>query len=255
MDIDGKAILLTGASTGIGLATAELLAARGARLALVARSKDKLEELAPRLGAEALAADLSDCEAARSVVDQALRHFGHFDVLVNNAGQGYDVAVEHADCDKFLYIFRLHVVAPLLLMQALIPGMRARGEGAVVNVSSGTTLLTLPNNGPYSATKHALNCLSLTARKELERDNIRVSVVYPSLTETPFEDGTQAFSDAAAMWDVGQAPSGAKSGPGSEAGFSGPPPPDPPDLVASKILEAIESGEAEVFAHERMRRR
>jgi NAD(P)-dependent dehydrogenase (short-subunit alcohol dehydrogenase family) len=154
-------------------------------------------------------------------------------------------------------------------MQAVIPGMRARGKGAIVNVSSGITLLTLPNNGPYSATKHALECLSLTARKELAWDDIRVSVVVPSLTDTPFEDGTVAFSDEAGLWSARPAPAGAVAGAaaGASAGTASgsepepgtgafqPPPPDPPGLVAAKILEAIETGEAEVFAHERMRRR
>jgi len=247
MDVNGKAVLLTGASSGIGLATARLLAAHGARLGLVARSEDALRELASLLNAWPVAADLSDPDAARSTAARALEHFGHLDVLINNAGQGYDASVESADASKLLYIFRLHVVAPLLLMQAVIPGMRALGEGAIVNVSSGTTLLTLPNNGPYSATKHALNCLSVTARKELARDNIRVSVVYPSLTDTPFEEGTTAFSDLAAMWVAEPA----ESGPGSREL----PPLDSPELVAHKIHEAIEGGEAEVFARERMRRR
>jgi short-subunit dehydrogenase len=245
MDVNGKVVLLTGATTGIGLATAELLADHGAWLGLVARSKDKLRELAPRLNdAWVTGADLSDLDAARSAAARAVEHFGHIDVLINNAGQGYDTSVERTEADKFLYIFRLHVLAPLLLMQAVIPGMRAAGGGAIVNVSSGTTLLVLPNNGPYSASKHALNGLSLTARKELARDNIRVTVVYPSLTDTPFEEGTTAFSDQAALWAPGPAAPG--------AGARELPPLDPPELVAGKILEAIESGEAEVFAHERM---
>jgi short-subunit dehydrogenase len=232
-----------------------LLAERGARLALVARSEDRLQELASRLGAWASVADLSDLEVVRSVAARALEHFEYFDVLINNAGQGYDVAVEHTDPEKFLYVFHLHVLAPLLLLQALIPGMRARGEGVIVNVSSGTTLLTLPNNGPYSATKHALNCLSLTAHKELAQDSIQVSVVYPSLTETPFEDGTTAFSDPATLWTPGPVPSRVAARPVAADTPSGPPPPDPPEFVAAKIIEAIEGGEAEVFAHEWMRRR
>jgi short-subunit dehydrogenase len=247
MDVKGRAVLVTGASTGIGLATAELLAERGARLGLVARSADKLRELASRLDdVWVTAADLSDLNAVRSTAARNLDYFGGIDVLINNAGQGYDAAVERTDADKFLYSFRLHVLAPLLLMQAVIPGMRARGEGAIVNVSSGTTLLVLPNNGPYTATKQALNSLSLVAHKELARDNIKVSVVYPSLTDTLFEDGTAAFSDQTALWVPGPAAPG--------AGAREIPPPDPPELVAQKILEAIESGEAEVFAHERMAR-
>jgi short-subunit dehydrogenase len=270
MDVKGKAVIITGASTGIGQATAELLAERGARLGLIARSEDKLLELASRLNeAWVTTADLSALDAVQSVAARILEHFGSVDVLINNAGQGYDVAVENTDADKFSYMFRLHVLAPLLLMQAVIPGMRAQGAGTIVNISSGTTLLTLPNNGPYTATKLALNGLTLTARKELARDNIKVSLVYPSLTDTPFEDGTQAFSDQATLWKpapggpgAGAAPGGA--GPGARPGAGVPaggapgagapeaPPPDPPVLVARKVLEAIETGEAEVFAHERM---
>jgi short-subunit dehydrogenase len=251
MDVKGKAVLLTGASAGIGLATAELLAERGAQLGLIARSGDRLWELSSRLNdAWVSAADLSDLDVVRSTADRVLDHFGTVDVLINNAGQGYDAAVEKTDAEKFLYLFRLHVLAPLLLMQAVIPGMRAQGRGTIINISSGTTLLTLPNNGPYTATKLALNGLTLTARKELARDGIKVSLVYPSLTDTPFEEGTQAFSDQAALWKLG--PAGPAGGGASGGGAPEIPPADPPVLVARKVLEAIESGEAEVFAHERM---
>jgi len=267
MDVIGKVVVLTGASTGIGLATAELLAERGAKLGMVARSEDKLWELSSRLNdAWVSAADLSDLDVVRSTADRILDHFGTVDVLINNAGQGYDAAVEKTDAEKFLYMFRLHVLAPLLLMQAVIPGMRRQGQGTIVNISSGTTLLTLPNNGSYTATKLALNGLTLTARKELARDGIKVSLVYPSLTDTPFEDGTQAFSDQSALWKPGPAGPGAPgvagAAPGAAPGGGAPgpsgagapemPPPDSPVLVARKVLEAIESGEAEVFAHERM---
>ena len=241
MDVQGKVVVVTGASSGIGFATARLLAARKARLALIARSHDELRELAAEIGdAVALPADLSDPDAARRSVRQALDHFGRVDILVNSAGQGYDVAVEKTDLEKFEYIFRLHVLAALVAMQTVIPAMRAQGGGAIVNVSSGTSLMTLPNNGAYSATKRALNGLSLTAREELAKDGISVSVVYPFMTDTNFEERTQAFSDPSALLPY--------EGAGHDL-----PPLDPPELVALKILEAIETGEAEVFAHDWMR--
>jgi short-subunit dehydrogenase len=265
MDVQGKAVIVTGASYGIGLATARLLAGRRARLALVARSGERLQELAAEIpGALALPADLSDLDAARDVVDRVQDRFGRVDVLINNAGQGYDAAIEKTDKVKFEYLLRLHVLAPLVMMQAVIPGMRARGEGVIVNVSSGASLMTLPNMGIYSATKRALNGVSLTAREELARDGIRVSVVYPFMTATNFEEGTAAFSDPSGLW--ARDPGGPARSPGSggaapppeaprpEAGRPEMPPLDPPELVAQKILEAIEGGEAELFAHEWMGR-
>ncbi|MCL5733987.1 MAG: SDR family NAD(P)-dependent oxidoreductase [Actinobacteria bacterium] len=161
-------------------------------------------------------------------------------------GQGYDTAVERADPAKLLYIFQLHVMAPLVLMQGVIPGMRTQGGGAIVNVSSGTTLMTIPNNGPYSGTKLAMKSLSLTGREELARDNILVSVVYPFMTDTPFEKGTMAFSDPDVMWKPNER--------ASHSGAQELPPLDPPEFVAQIILEAIQSGVAEIFAHEWMAR-
>ena len=189
MDVRERVAILTGASGGIGQATARLLGQRGARLALVGRSTEILGALTGEItGSIFVAADLSDPDSARDVASRVLEQFGRADILVNAAGQGYDTSVEKADLAKLLYVFRLHVLAPLALMQAVIPGMRARGEGAIVNVTSGTSLMTLPNNGPYSATKRALNGLTLTASEELERDGIQVSLVYPFMTDTDFED-------------------------------------------------------------------
>jgi short-subunit dehydrogenase len=242
MDVRDKVVILTGASGGIGQATARLLGGRGARLALVGRSADVLGTLAGEgPGAIFVAADLSDPAAALTVASRIVQHFGRVDVLVNCAGQGYDASVEKADLAKLLYLFRLHVVAPLAMIQAVIPGMRERRQGAIVNVSSGTSLMTLANNGPYSATKRALNGLTLTAAEELARDGIKVSLIYPFMTDTDFEARTTQFSDPAALL------------PDEEGETHELPPLDPPELVAGLILHAIESGETEVFAHDWMR--
>ena len=242
MDVRDKIVLLTGASGGIGHATARLLERQGARLALVGRAADVLSTLAGEIpGSIFIAADLSDPAAAVTVASRALHHFGRIDILVNCAGQGYDASVEKAELAKFLYLFRLHVVAPLAMIQAVIPGMRELGQGAIVNVSSGTSLMTLANNGPYSATKRALNGLTLTAAEELARDGIKVSLIYPFMTDTDFETRTTEFSDPAALLP-------------DEGGETHELPPlDPPELVAGLILHAIQSGETEVFAHDWMR--
>jgi short-subunit dehydrogenase len=241
MDIKGKVAIVTGASSGIGLATAKLLSSKGAKLALVARSKDKLEQLAKILPeAVAITADISKVEETKNMIKQAYEHFGRIDILVNNAGRGYDVPVEKTDIEIFRYIFDLDVVGPLVAMKEAIPLMRRQGGGTIVNVSSGTALMYLPDNGPYSALKRALAHLSLTARAELEKDNIIVSVAYPYITLSDFEKNT--IKDAALQRQE-------ESQEAQEA-FSKA---DPPEYTAQRIVEGIESGEAEIFGHDWMK--
>ncbi len=107
-------------------------------------------------------------EDVRAMVARVAEHYGRIDILVNCAGRGYDAPVEHTDIETFREIFQLDVVGPLVAMQAVIPIMRRQGGGTIVNVSSGTSLMNLPNMSPYSSLKRALNALSLAAREELK---------------------------------------------------------------------------------------
>ena len=242
MNVEGKVVIITGASSGIGLATARLFAEKRSQLALVSRSLETLSKLAKELPRSiAIRADMADETAAAAMVRRTLDHFGTVDILINNAGQGYDASIEKTDLTKFRYLFDLHVIGVLVAMQSVIPIMREQGGGMIVNVSSGASLMTLPNNGPYSATKRALNGLSLTARKELAKDNIRVSVVYPYMTLSDFEKNTELFSSKEA-----QLPRAADR--------SGLAPQDSANYVAEKILEVIEDEKPEQFAHDWMSR-
>src|SRR5208283_4827631 len=242
MDIKGKVAIVTGASSGIGLATAKLLSSKGAKLALVARSKDKLDKLAKELPeAVAVTADISKVEEAKNMVKQAYEHFGRIDILVNNAGRGYDVPVEKTDIEVFHYLFDLDVVGPLVAMKEAIPLMRRQGGGTIINVSSGTALMQLPDNGPYSALKRALAQISLTARIELAKDNIVVSVVYPYITLTDFEKNT--IKDALLQRQEEESPEAREA-------FSKA---DPPEYTAQRIVAGIESGEAEIYGHDWMK--
>ena len=239
MNLQDKVVIVTGASSGIGLATARLLVEKGAKVALVSRSSEKLEQLAAELpGSLAIVADMTKVNEVERMVKRAVGHFGRIDVLFNCAGRGYDAPVEKTNVDTFHYIFDLDLVGPLVAMEQVIPIMRKQGGGNIINVSSGTALMYLPNNGAYSALKRALANISLTAREELKKDNITVSVVYPYITLTDFEKNT--IKD-----DVPE-----------EGGHEGsiPFPADTPEYVAQRILEGMESGEAEIFAHDWMKR-
>jgi short-subunit dehydrogenase len=242
MDVKGKVAIVTGASGGIGLATAKLLADKGAKLALVARSKDKLEKLAGELPeAIAVPADMSKIDDVESMIRKVIGHFGRIDILVNDAGQGYDTPVEKTDIEIFHRIFDLDVVGPLVAMKEVIPIMRRQGGGTIVNVSSGTALMYLPNNGAYSALKRALAHISLTAREELKKDNIVVSVIYPYVTLTNFEKNT--IKTGVSGWE--------NQDEDENGGL--PFKPDTAEYVAQKIVEGIESGTAEIFAHDWMK--
>ena len=178
MNIKNKVVIVTGASSGIGYASAKLLAEKGAKTVLVSRSRGKLEQLAHELPeALAIPADMTKPAEIKQMVKQAEAHFHQIDVLVNCAGQGYDAPVETTDIGIFQHIFDLDVVGPLVAMQQVIPMMKRQGGGAIMNVSSGTALMYLPNNGAYSAMKRALASISLTAREELKQDGIVVSVI------------------------------------------------------------------------------
>ena len=188
MDISGKAAIVTGASSGIGRAAAKLLSKKGAKVALVARSGDTLEKLSRELPQSFVSvADMANTEQVRHMVRDVAAHFGTIDILVNNAGRGYDAAIELMDINTYQDLFGLDVVGPVVAMQEVSPIMRKAGGGAIINISSGTALMALPNMGGYSSLKRALVGISLTARAELKRDNITVSVVYPFITDTNFE--------------------------------------------------------------------
>jgi short-subunit dehydrogenase len=240
MKIKNKVVIVTGASSGIGLATARLLAKHGAKVALVARSKDKLHNISKELpDSLPICADMARKEEIKKAVEETVRHFGRIDILINSAGQGYDAPIEKINTATFRRIFDLDVVGPLVAMQQVIPIMRAQKGGAIVNISSGSALLFLPGMSPYSSLKCALVSISLTAREELKKDNIGVSVVYPYMTLTAFEENTIKEAD--------------EEEPEVEEERGPLRPPDTAEYIAEKILEGLEKNEAEIFAHDWMK--
>ena len=231
MDITDKVAIITGASGGIGLATARLFAERGARVALAARSAKRIQQLAAELpGSLALPTDMRDTAAVRQMIAQVQQHYGRIDMLINNAGQGMHVPVVEADLEQYRAVFELNVVSVLNAMQAVVPIMRAQeGGGVIINISSGLSRRIVPEVGPYASTKYALNALTLTARMELAPDNIRVGLMLPGITATDFA------RNAIRMTTVSTERHRTL-------------PADPPEHVAAKILEAVETEAAEVYA-------
>ena len=241
MDIADRVVIVTGASSGIGLATARLLAGQGAKAALVARSRDTLNRLAAELpNSLAVPTDMRSAEEIRSMAKKVLEHFGRIDVLINCAGRGYDAPLEQIDAGKYRELFELDVVGPLIAMQSVIPIMRRQGGGMIVNISSGTSLMYLPNMSAYSSVKRALNSITLTAREELAKDHIVVSVVYPYITLTDLDRNMFGVESADFEQSVAEV----------DANL---PPPDSAEYVAEKILQVIETEDPEQFAHDWMR--
>lgn len=238
MIVQAKVVIVTGASSGIGEATAKILTEHGAKVVLAARSIDKLETLSKQLKDSFIVqTDMKNIDAVKNLVKKTVEHFGRVDILINNAGLGYDIAVEKIDPKMYTELFQINLLGPLVLMQEVIPHMKKNGEGSIVNISSGTSLMNIPNLAAYSSLKRALNGLSLTAREELEKENIAVSIVYPYITNTNFGKNVMNGPRTDTPQEKDEVlPAG-----------------DSPELVAEKILEIIESGEAEILAHDWMK--
>jgi NADP-dependent 3-hydroxy acid dehydrogenase YdfG len=190
--LQGKVIIVTGASTGMGRAIAIGMAAEGARLGLVARSKDKLEETASKArakGAEVLtfAGDVSDNDVAERVLATMVERFGRVDVLVNNAGTNTfhrnlaDISV--ADWQQVL---DTNLTGAFLFTRHVLPTMRKAGRGQIINISSGAGVApSAPAGVAYSASKHAIHSLTGSINLEERRHGIKACAIAPGETATP----------------------------------------------------------------------
>jgi len=192
-DLSGRVALVTGASSGIGDATARALANAGAKVVIAARRKDRLDALACELkqsGAEvlAIAADLVREDENRRIVAQTEAHFGRLDILVNNAGVMHLAPIDEADSADWRRMLELNVLALMVSSQAALPGMRRRGGGHIVNISSTAGRIANPNAAGYAATKFGVVAFSEALRREVYKDNIRVSVIEPGAVATELRE-------------------------------------------------------------------
>jgi len=191
-----QVVVITGASAGIGAATAELLASRGARLLLLARRERELGDVAGRCGPNVLAVvgDVTRRADHQRAVDAALARFGGIDVWINNAGRGISrLTSELTDAD-FDEMMLVNVKSVLYGMQAVLPHFRARGRGHIINISSMLGRMPMaPISSAYPAAKHAVNGLTANLRVELRASHpeINISAVHPGVVATEF--GTLAL--------------------------------------------------------------
>jgi len=204
--LDGKVAVVTGASSGIGEATAEALAAEGAAVVVAARREDRLTDLVERIrsnGGRVLAAvcDVTDESQAHGLIRKAEEEFGSVDILLNNAGVMLLSNVSKSLSEEWRRMFDVNVMGLLYATDAAIEVMRRQGGGHLVNVSSlAGRKVTRDSSGVYAGSKHAVHAISEGLRQELLQDNIRVTVVAPGAvdTELPYhitdEDARESLS-------------------------------------------------------------
>jgi short-subunit dehydrogenase len=192
--------LITGASSGIGAVTAKRIGAAGGDVVLVARGRDKLEETAESVEsaggtAHVYPCDLTDLDAIAEMAERVEADLGHVDVLVNNAGKSIRRSLElsYDRMHDYQRTMQLNYFAPVRLMLSLLPGMRARGFGTIVNVSSIGVLTRVPRFGAYIASKAALDILCDAWQAETHSDDVRFCTVHMSLVRTPMIEATTIY--------------------------------------------------------------
>jgi NADP-dependent 3-hydroxy acid dehydrogenase YdfG len=232
MELRGAVVAVTGASAGIGRACAFAFARAGARLALVARRVERLEEVAAALpGTEVLVVrgDVAVERDVRAFVDATVARFGRLDVLVNNAGFGYRGSVEATPDDAWRRMMDANFHGTVYGCQAAVPVMRKQGAGVIINVSSIVGHRSMPGGGAYAATKAAQISLTEALRVEVKDAGIAVCSVHPVGTTTEFGE-------------VADRESG-----GRTAGAVGPQ--QTPEHVADAIVRCARRPRPEVFPH------
>jgi short-subunit dehydrogenase len=182
-------VLITGASAGLGVEFARQLSARGARLVLVARRKERLEALCEEVGdARALALDLVEPGAAERVMADLAAHGEHVDLLVNNAGFGFSGPVARIEADKQRDMVTLNCTVLTELARAVLPGMIERGRGGILNVASVAAFQAAPRFAVYAATKAYVLSFSEALHEEVAAKGVHVSCLCPGPVATEFFD-------------------------------------------------------------------
>jgi len=191
VNIEGKVVLITGASSGIGLATAREFAKAKSKVVLVARREAILKDIENEIKSNngyalAVCADISDKYSVQSIIRNIRNKFGRIDILINNAGIGINSAVSEIKIEDLRKVFEVNLFGPLYLIQEVLPLMIEQKKALIVNILSLIARRTLPKAGGISASKAALMMLTDSLRMEIAIQNIKVINVYPGFTLTSF---------------------------------------------------------------------
>jgi NAD(P)-dependent dehydrogenase (short-subunit alcohol dehydrogenase family) len=229
---------ITGCSTGFGHELARQTIAQGHRTVVTARNPATLEGLAATDNVLVLALDVTQPKQVRAAVEAAQSHFGHIDVLVNNAGIGYFAAIEEGEVPEVRKMFEVNVFGLTAMIQAVLPGMRQRHSGCIVNLSSLAGLRGMPALGQYNATKFAVEGLSQALRQEVEPLGIHVMVVEPSGFRTDWA-GRSAHESAHQIDDYMATAGSVRHAVRVSSGHQ----PGDPVAAARAILQAVDAGQ------------
>lgn len=191
-DFNQKHVLITGASGGLGSALARGVAEMGAHMVITSRSIKALDELKSILPQDIqvvpITADLSKPGEAKILAAKAVEALGHIDVLVNNAGVGYFALMDETSEENIRHLFEVNTFSPMALIKALLPQMKSRSTGRIINIVSAAGRVPIPTVGVYGGSKSALAVMSNTMRLELEPSGIEIINVYPGTIDTSFEE-------------------------------------------------------------------
>jgi NADP-dependent 3-hydroxy acid dehydrogenase YdfG len=192
-NVAGKSALVTGASSGMGRAIALGLAAAGAKVAVVARREQRLNDLVQCIEASggtafAAPADVTDPTAAAETVDRTIAHFGRIDILVNAAGMSQAGSVENADLDQYRQVIDLNLMSAIYTCRAASGPMKAQGSGDIVNISSMASGMAVGGMSAYATSKRALNAMTDGLRQDLAPHGVRVCLLIPGGTKTEFAE-------------------------------------------------------------------
>jgi 3-hydroxybutyrate dehydrogenase len=190
-DYNGRTLFITGAAGGIGLAVAQAFARAGARVAIADLNAEAAQKAAADLGQGhlGLGCDVSDEAALNGAIDQALAAFGHVDVLINNAGMQHVAPLEDFPTERFKRLIDIMLTAPFIAIKRVLPGMKARRYGRVINLASINGLVGFAGKAAYNSAKHGVIGLTKVAALEAAPHGVTVNALCPGYVDTPMVRG------------------------------------------------------------------